>query len=125
MTRQLINRYLLALAKEQIQLAFDQAEKEVDDLHVRTKEGIRQVKKHNDELKVLYPDTYEDHEEFKQIGQKKGAKLTTKKSVKAKEIILSRSKDFNGTLTDPEMIILTGLARGTYYKYKRELKEGI
>lgn len=120
-----INRYLLALAKAQIQLAFDQSEKEVDDLHVRTREGIAQVKKHNDELKVLYPDDYEDHKEYKQIGQKKGTKLTTKKSVKAKEIILNRSKDFNGELTDPEMIILTGLARGTYYKYKRELKEGI
>ena len=58
----------------------------------------------------------------KQIGQPKGAKLTTKKSVEAKQVILKRSKDFNGDLSDPEMIKLTGLARGTYYKYKRELK---
>ncbi len=35
-----VNQYLMALAKEQIQIAFDQAEKEVMDLHQRTKEGI-------------------------------------------------------------------------------------
>lgn len=35
-----INQYLLELAKEQIRLAFEQAEKEVADLHQRTKEGI-------------------------------------------------------------------------------------
>jgi len=100
-----VNKYLLTLAKEQIRLAFDQAEKEVEDLHQRTREGIETARLNG-----------------KQIGQPKGAKLTTKKSVKAKEVILKRSKDFNGDLSDLEMIKLTGLARGTYYKYKRELK---
>lgn len=36
----LVNELLLDLAKEQIRLAFDQAEKEVEDLHQRTREGI-------------------------------------------------------------------------------------
>lgn len=101
-----INKYLLSLAKEQIRLAFDQAEKEVEDLHQRTREGIETARLNG-----------------KQIGQVKGAKLTTKKSVKAKEIILKRSKDFSGDLTDAEMMTLTGLSRNTFYKYKRELKE--
>ena len=35
-----VNKYLMELAKEQIRLAFEQAEKEVEDLHQRTKEGI-------------------------------------------------------------------------------------
>lgn len=35
-----INQYLMALAKEQIRLAFEQSEKEVADLRQRTKEGI-------------------------------------------------------------------------------------
>lgn len=101
-----VNKYLLSLAKEQIRLAFDQAEKEVEDLHQRTREGIETARLNG-----------------KQIGQPKGAKLTTKKSIKAKEIILKRSKDFNGDLSDPEMIKLTGVARGTFYRYKRALKE--
>lgn len=100
-----VNKYLLSLAKEQIRLAFDQAEKEVEDLHQRTREGIETARLNG-----------------KQIGQPKGAKLTTKKSVKAKEIILKRSKDFNGDLSDQEVMKLCGIARGTFYKYKRELK---
>lgn len=59
----------------------------------------------------------------KQIGRAKGAAVITKKSFAAKEIIQKHSKDFGGSLTDSEVITLTGLARNTYYKYKRELKE--
>ena len=101
-----VNKYLLSLAKEQIRLAFDQAEKEVEDLHQRTREGIETARLNG-----------------KQIGQLKGAKLTTKKSIKAKEIIRKRSKDFEGDLSDLEVMKLIGCARGSYYKYKRELKE--
>ena len=36
-----LNRYMLNLARRQIQLAFEQAEKEVADLHQRTREGIQ------------------------------------------------------------------------------------
>jgi DNA invertase Pin-like site-specific DNA recombinase len=35
-----VNKYLMALAKEQIRLAFEQSEKEVEDLHQRTREGL-------------------------------------------------------------------------------------
>lgn len=101
-----INRYLLELAREQIRLAFDQAEKEVEDLHQRTREGIQTARLNG-----------------KQIGQRQGAKLTTKKSIAAKEVILRHSKDFGGTLADVDVIKLTGLARNTYFKYKRELRE--
>ena len=101
-----VNKYLVALAKEQIRLAFEQSEKEVEDLHQRTKEGIETARLNG-----------------KQIGQKAGAKLTTKKSISAKEEIVKYSKDFSGTLADADVMKLTGLSRNTYYKYKRELKE--
>lgn len=103
-----LNKYTIELAKEQIQIAFNQAEKEVQDLRQRTKEGIITAKLNG-----------------KQIGQREGAKLITKKSIKAKEVILKHSKEFDGTLNDVECIKLTGLTRNTYYKYKRELKENI
>lgn len=35
-----LNKYTIDLAKEQIRIVFAQAEKEVKDLHQRTKEGI-------------------------------------------------------------------------------------
>ena len=101
-----VNKYLMALAKEQIKLAFQQSEKEVEDLHQRTREGMETARLNG-----------------KQIGQKEGAKLTTKKSITAKELIMKHSIDFNGTLADADVMTLAGIARNTYYKYKKELKE--
>lgn len=100
------NKYLMALAKEQIKLAFEQSEKEVKDLHQRTKEGIETARLNG-----------------KQIGQKQGAKLVTKKSVESKKLIQKHSKDFDGALSDVDCMKLIGLARNTYYKYKKEIKE--
>lgn len=102
-----INEYLMSLAKEQIRLAFIQAEKEVKDLQQRTKEGIETAR-----LKG------------KQIGLEKGTKLITKKSIEAKEQIQKYSKDFNGLLKDVEVMKLIGISRNSYYKYKKELTEG-
>ena len=101
-----INDYIADLAKEQIELAFAQAQKEVDDLHERTREGIQTARLNG-----------------KQIGGKTGAKLNIKKAAPAKAIIKQHSKDFGGTLNDAECMKLAGLARNTYYKYKRELRE--
>lgn len=99
-----VNEYLMSLAKEQIKLAFEQAEKEVKDLHQRTKEGIETARRNG-----------------KQIGQKKGSKLITKKSTIAKGQIITYSKDFDGTLKDKDVIKIIGISRNTYYKYKKEL----
>ena len=101
-----LNQYILALAEKQICLAFEQSEKEVADLHQRTREGMETARLNG-----------------KQIGQSAGAKLITKKSVEAKKQIVHYSKDFEGTLGDVECIKLIGISRGSYYKYKRELRE--
>ena len=101
-----VNKYLMCLAREQIRLAFEQAEKEVEDLHQRTREGIETARIAG-----------------KQIGQRKGAHLTTKKSITAKEIIRKHCKDFGGSLSDDETMALAKISRNTYYKYKREIKE--
>lgn len=100
-----INEYLMELAKEQIILAFEQSEKEVSDLHQRTREGMETAK-----LKG------------KQIGRKKGIVLVTKKGLAVKEGISKYSRDFDGSLTDKDCITLLRVARNTYYKYKKELK---
>ena len=100
-----LNRYMLNLARRQIQLAFEQAEKEVADLHQRTREGIQTARLHG-----------------KQIGQLPGKKLVTKKSVKSKQLIQKYSRDFGGSLGDAECIKLIGISKGSCYKYKKELK---
>ena len=102
-----INEYLMELAKEQIIIAFEQSEKEVSDLHQRTKEGIETARRNG-----------------KQIGQRSGNTLTTKKGIAAKQGIQKYSKDFGGSLNDTECIKLLGISRNTFYKYKRQLKNG-
>ncbi len=101
-----VNEYLMQLAKEQIRIAFEQAEKEVTDLHQRTKEGIETARLNG-----------------KQIGLVKGTKLTTKKSVIAKQQIVKYNKDFQGVLTNEETWKLVGISKNAFYKYKRELIE--
>ena len=39
-----------------------------------------------------------------------------------RDIIKKHSKDFNGTLEDPDVIKLCGCSKNSYYKYKREIK---
>ena len=95
------------LVEKQIQLAFEQAEKEVEDLRQRTIEGIETAR-----LKG------------KQIGQTKGKTLEIKKKEPSKEKILKYSKNFGGSLSDIECMKLIGLSRNTYYKYKKELTYG-
>lgn len=101
-----INKYLMTLAKEQIRIAFDQAEKEVEDLHQRTREGIVTARLNG-----------------KQIGQRQGAKLHVKKAEPAKEKIRKFNKDFGGQLNNQETWELIGISKMTFYKYKREIME--
>lgn len=101
-----LNNYFRKLAKRQIRIAFNQAEKEVKDLQQRTKEGIKTARL-----------------EGKQIGQKQGNKLNVKKKEPKKKEIKKYCKDFDGSLTDLDTMKLINLSRNTYYKYKRELVE--
>ena len=101
-----LNNYFRKLAERQIRIAFEQAEKEVLDLHQRTKEGIETARLNG-----------------KQIGQKPGNILTIKKKAPAKEIIQKHCKEFGGSLTDPEVMELAKISRNTFYKYKKEIRE--
>ncbi|MHA4990868.1 recombinase family protein [Cetobacterium somerae] len=101
-----IREYLKRLATRQIRIAFEQSEKEVQDLRVRTKEGLKVVQSKG----VV-------------LGRKEGIKIETKKAVKMKEKIMKLSKDFKGNLKDTEVIEILKIARGSYYKYKKELQK--
>lgn len=103
-----VNRYLMELAREQIRIAFEQAEKEVSDLHQRTREGIETARLNG-----------------KQIGQAKGATYETRKGKAAKEIIRRHNKAFGGSLTDTETMRQAGISRKSFYKYKKELRDNI
>ena len=105
-----VNKFLMALAKEQIELAFKTAQAEVDFLHQRTSEGVQRAIANGKKVGGLTT---------------KGTKLTTKKSKEMKKKILELSKDFKGSNKDTEVMAILKIARNTYYKYKNELKEGM
>lgn len=102
------DKVIKIIAKQQIKAAFEQAEKEVLDLRKRTAQGLETARLNG-----------------KQIGQKKGAKLSIKKKAPAKEQIKKYSKDFDGVLKDIEVMKLVNISRNTYYKYKKELQQEV
>lgn len=99
-----VNAFLRQLAKNQIIASFEQAEKEAVDTRQRVVEG----------MKI-------SAENGVKAGRREGTKLTTKKSVSAKEIIRKHSRTFGGTLNDADTMKLAGISRPTYYAYKKEL----
>lgn len=101
-----LHDYTIELAREQIELAFRQAQKEVDDLHKSTAEGIETARRNG-----------------KQIGTPKGAKLTIKKKAPALEFISKHSRAFGGELNDTQCAAAAKICRKTFYKYKVELQE--
>lgn len=105
-----LNDYAMDIVAEQIELAFTQAEAEVEYLHQRTREGVAKARAAG-----------------KQIGRAEGTSAGEgfkeyAKARSAKEIIRKHSKSFGGTLNDAETMRLAGCSRNSYYRYKAQLK---
>ena len=103
-----VNRYLVKLAEKQIRIAFEQSEKEVTDLHERTKEGIETARLSGKDVCGTV---------------NKGKTYNVKKSDQAKEIIRKHSKSFGGTLGNTELMKLAGITEPTLLKYKKEIRQ--
>lgn len=101
-----LNEYIMSLAKKQVRLAFEQSEKEVEDLRQRTREGIQTAK-----LKGKKP------------GRVPGREVIVKKKAPIKEQMQKHCKDFGGSLSDVDCMKLVGISKNTFYKYKKELKQ--
>ena len=101
-----LHEYTIDLAREQIEIAFQTAQQEVEYLHQRTSEGVRRAQA-----------------EGKRVGRQQGSTITTKKSIEAKKTILQHCRAFGGSLSDEETQKLAGVSRNTFYKYKRELRD--
>lgn len=102
------NEVLRLLARRQIELAFEQSEKEVSDLRQRTREGIETARLNG-----------------KSIGGVQGRKLHTKKSESQKPLIIKYSRDFEGTLSDVECLKMLNISRNTYYRYKSQIRDAL
>lgn len=100
-----VNKFMLRKVEQDIYKAFEQAEHEVQLLHQRISEGLRDAKANG-----------------KQVGRVQDAKIETWKAKEAKQIILKHSRAFGGTLNDADTRKLAGVCKTSYYKYKQELK---
>lgn len=100
------NKVLHLLAENQIEIAFNQAEKEVSDLRERTKEGLKTAKLQG-----------------KKLGRVEGVTIETAKSKRAKEIIKEHYNIFGGSLSSEQVLKLAGISRNSFFKYVKELKE--
>ena len=101
---QALNVFLLDLMKEQIKLAFEQAQKEVDYLHKRTSEGMK-ASGAGEKISLA----------------RTGKKYETKKALAAKDFIRKRNKGFGGDLSNEETWKLAGISKMTFYKYQKEI----
>lgn len=106
-----LNGFFCDLATRQVELAFEQSEKEVMDLRQRTKEGLLTARING-----------------KQLGRAKGTKIETKKSIKCKKIIRKRFTAFGGDLNASDCCRLCGtkgkpIARSTFYRYVNAMIE--
>ena len=100
------NKVLRLLATRQIELAFAQSQKEVDDLRQQTSEGIETARRSG-----------------KRIGTPKGSVLNVKKKAPAKAFIRKHSRRFDGELNDTQCAAAAKISRMTFYKYAEELRE--
>ena len=100
-----IEAYQVKLAEKQVRIAFQQAQKELDDLRQRTIEGLETARRSG-----------------KQLGRPRG-RCITEKEPKAKNIILKRDTLFGGDLCPSDCMKVIGISRGTYYKYRNDLSK--
>lgn len=121
-----LNKFMMNKVEQDIYKAFEQAEKEVQDLRQRTREGLETARLNG-----------------KQIGQKQGSTFKVKRKEPIIRIIREKSKDFNGDNTDAEVMAILAsstisipkddkgntervsakVSRNTYYRYKKEAAE--
>lgn len=98
------NEVLQLLATKQVEIAFQQAEKEIADTHQRIKEGIETARRNG-----------------KRIGNSKNEKLCIKKKAPAIKFIKEHSIRFGGTLNDTQCAAAAKICRKTFYKYVKEM----
>jgi len=96
-----VNQLQKDLAKEQIELAFAQSEKEVQDLHKRTSDGMRA-----------------SGASEKIAAARTGNTFTTLKELNTRISMLECLKEFGGQQTIARFAADRGLSRVTVYKYR-------
>ncbi len=100
-----LERFQVAKATDDIKRAFEQSQKEVDDLKQRTREGLREAKAKGSKL-----------------GRFKGQRVSTKKEKDMLPKTRKMARKFEGNMKDSEVLEVLKIDRKTYYKYCKIIK---
>lgn len=103
---ELLKEFTAALARDQIEISFMQAEKDSADLIQRDKDGLRAAKLSG-----------------RRIGLPKGSTVTTSKELDAIPMIRKINKRFGGSLNDLETAKALGISRQTVAKYIAQMQK--
>lgn len=103
-----VNKFIRAKAADDITKAFEQAEKEVQDLHKRTSDGMR---------------ASGAAEKIRQA--RKGNTFTTIKELETRISMIECLKDFGGQQSISRFAKDRGLSRVTVYKYLNNIKDDL
>lgn len=104
-TMEFIRGLVRMIATEQIEKAFEQAEKEARDIKSRVIEGLEASDKQGG-----------------RPATKDGERIETSKSKEAKAFIIKKSKRYDGTLNDTDCMKLAEISRPTFYRYIKEIE---
>lgn len=102
------NQVLMILAKRQIEIAFNQSQKEVDDLRTRTKQGMA-TKGAADKIRAA------------RLGQE----FVTGQELQIKIAALKKLKVFGGALNQSEFAAAYKVSRMTVYRYIQDIKNDL
>ena len=101
-----LKKYMEALARKDIELAFEQAENERLFLSKRTSEGLQATRIIKGTL----------------LGRPKGLKITTKKAKKCKKFLKKYNRKYGGQLNNTQCAILLDVARSSIVRYLHEME---
>lgn len=123
-----LNTFMQEKVKTDILRAFEEAQHEVERLHIRTSNGMHSkgacnTYKTDDAGEYILDSKGKPIiEEYGSIAKSKlGKTVETRKAKECKAIIRKHCKKFGGSLSDVEVLKLCGCSRNAFYKYKSEV----
>lgn len=127
-----LNTFMHEKVKSDILQAFEEAQHEVERLHIRTSNGMHSrgacntYKTDDSGERILDAKGKPIIVEYGSIAASKlGKTVETRKAKECKGIIRKHCKKFGGSLSDAEVIKLCGISRNSFYKYKGEVLEAL
>jgi len=113
-----LNEFMMSVVQEQIAVEFRKAENEIENLSIRTSEGLKSHGATN------VKDADGNIIEQGSISRSRtGRTYTSSKKKKALEIIRKKSFRYDGTMNDVEIMRAYDIPKSTFYAYLKELTE--